>query len=213
MAEEVIRFRFYSRDKSFAEVVGRALGPGYEIRHHDLDSAGSMVHARQHADAVLLDTSSVGPEGYEDILRLMYVLQKSSRPPPPIVVMVHEDQQDAVRTFIENGAYETLASPPDIPGLRVVLRRARRYHQIETNLFQSRSRPQTSRKTVRQTNKTSLTPRLARAGRVFLARQRAGTGKRCSTRCRAGRRANHRTPAPAQSNSQWLCPTLGIEPL
>jgi len=144
MAEEAIRFWFCSRDKSFAEVVERALGSGYQIRHTDLDGAGSMVHTRQHADAILLDAPSAGPEGYEDILRLMYALQRAPQPAPPIVVMLHEDQQDAVRTFIENGAYETLASPPDILELRVVLRRARRYHQIETDLYQSRSRPQTS---------------------------------------------------------------------
>lgn len=144
MAEETTEFWFYSREKSFVEVVGRALGPGYKIHHCYPDDTGNKLQLCRQADAILLDASSVGGESYEEVLQLMYALQKSPQPPPPIVVMVPDDEQETIRIFIENGAYETLAIPPDILELRLVLRRAHRYHQVETALSQSQARPQPS---------------------------------------------------------------------
>lgn len=142
MEEQAIRFGFYSLEKSFGEVLTRALGPGYEILQGDMDNFGSLTQPHHEVDAILLDASasSVGSVGYDGVLRSMKTLLKSSSLPPPIIVMVHDDEQETVRTFIENGAYETLASPPDILELRLVLRRASRYHQIEMDLTQSRSR-------------------------------------------------------------------------
>ncbi len=133
MKEETIRVWFSSRDKSFGEVLARALGAGYEICQ---DSARDI-------DAILLDASSAGPDECDDILRSMRTPLKSSPVPPPIIAMVHEDEQETVHALTEDGVYETLASPPDIRELRLVLRRAHRYHQIEVDLAQSRSRQQT----------------------------------------------------------------------
>jgi DNA-binding NtrC family response regulator len=144
MKERIIRLWFYSEDRSFTEVLARALGSGYEICQGELDSIQSIAQQRPEVDAILLDVSSNGAEGYDGMLVAMRALLQSSPVPPPVIAMVQDDEQDIVRTFIENGAYETLASPPDIRELRLVLRRARRYHQIELDLTQSRSRPQTS---------------------------------------------------------------------
>ena len=138
----MIRSSFYSRDKSFAEVLGRALGPGYEIFHGELDGIRDDTLHGQEVDAILLDTSSAGPEECDDILRSMKALLKCSPVPPPIIAMVHDNEQEVVRSLIENGAYETLANPPDIRELRLVLRRAHRFHQIEVDLAQARSRHQ-----------------------------------------------------------------------
>jgi len=132
MKEETISVWFYSRDKSFAEVLARALGPGYEFCH---------ASARD-VDAILLDASSAGPDECDDLLRSMRAQLKSSQVQPPILAMVHDEEQETVHALTENGVYETLASPPDIRELRLVLRRAHRYHQIEVDLAQSRSRQQ-----------------------------------------------------------------------
>ncbi len=132
MKEETIRVWFYSRDKSFAEVLARALGPGYEFCH---------ASARD-VDAILLDASSAGPDECDDLLRSMRAQLKSSQVQPPILAMVHDEEQETVHALTENGVYETLASPPDIRELRLVLRRAHRYHRIEVDLAQSRSRQQ-----------------------------------------------------------------------
>ncbi len=140
--EQVVTFWFYSRDRDFAEVLARALGPGYEVLQGDLDDTKGMTQAGREVDAILLDASSEEPEAYQDILRSMKARLKSSPVPPPMIVMLHDDEQELNRTFIENGTYETLASPPDILELRLVLRRARRYHQIEVDLSRSRSRQQ-----------------------------------------------------------------------
>jgi DNA-binding NtrC family response regulator len=142
MKEQTVRFWFYSRDRSFAEVLGRTLGPGYEICQGELEDLRSILQRRQDIDAILLDAFTSGSEGGDEILQAVRILLKSSAAPPPIIAMVHDDEQEVVRTLIENGADETLAGPPDIRELRLVLGRAHRYHQIELDLAQSRLRQQ-----------------------------------------------------------------------
>jgi DNA-binding NtrC family response regulator len=144
MKEQIIRLWFHSPDSSFAEVLARTLGPGYEICQGGLDSIQSIPLQRPEVDAILLDASATGLEAYDDILQAVRSLLETSSAPPPVIAMVHDDEQDVVCTFIENGVYETLASPPDIRELRLVLRRAHRYHQIELDLTRSRSRQQPS---------------------------------------------------------------------
>jgi DNA-binding NtrC family response regulator len=144
MREQIIRLWFYSPDNSFAEVLARALGPGYEICQGGLGSIQSIAQQRLEIDVILLDASATAPEGFDDILEAVRCLLESCPVPPPVIAMAHDDEQDVVRTLIENGVYETLASPPDIRELRLVLRRAHRYHQIELDLTRSRSRQQTS---------------------------------------------------------------------
>jgi DNA-binding NtrC family response regulator len=143
MKEQIIRLWFYSPDNCFADVLARALGPGYEICQGGLDSIHAVRQQRPEAGAILLDASAAGAEGFDDILQAVRRVLESSPVPPPVITMVHDDEQDVVRTLIENGVYETLASPPDIRELRLVLRRAYRYHQIELDLTRSNSRHQT----------------------------------------------------------------------
>jgi two-component system response regulator HydG len=144
MKEQIIRLWFYSPDSSFAEVLARALGPGYEFCQGGLGSIQNIAQQRPEVEVILLDASATGPEGFDDILQAVRNLLESSSVPPPVIAMVHDDEQDVVRTLIENGVYETLASPPDIRELRLVLRRAHLYHQVELDLTRSRSRQQTS---------------------------------------------------------------------
>lgn len=144
MKVQPIRLWFCSRDRSFADVLGKALGPEYEMWHCDPDISIKTAQSRPEADAILLDLSSTGFEGYDETLRLMRDLRKAFPVPPPIIPLVPHDEHDVVRTLIENGAYETLAAPPDICELRLVLRRAHRLHQIELDLSQSRSKRQSS---------------------------------------------------------------------
>ena len=142
MKEQVIRFWFYSRDRSFADVLGRALGPGYEICQGEIEDLRSALHRRQEVDAVLLDAFTSGSEGCDEILQALRTLLKSLAAPPPIIAMVRDDEQGVVRTLVENGADETVSGPPDIRELRLVLQRAHRYHQVELDLAQSHSRRQ-----------------------------------------------------------------------
>jgi two-component system response regulator HydG len=140
--EQAIRFCFFSRDGSFAEILARTIGPGYEVRSCDLDGAKAPIRPREEWDVAVLDASSAGSEGQDDILRLMRVLLKSSPVPPPIIAMVGDEEPELIRSLIENGAYETVSCPPDVHELRLALRRAHRFHQIELDLARSRSRPQ-----------------------------------------------------------------------
>jgi len=140
--DQTIRFCFYSRDRSFAEILARTMGPGYEVRPCELDGVSAPIPPREEWDVAVLDASSSGSERQDDILRMMRALLKSSLVPPPVIAMVHDDEPELIRSLIENGAYETVSCPPDVHELRLALRRAHRFHQIELDLAQSRSRPQ-----------------------------------------------------------------------
>ena len=56
---------------------------------------------------------------------------------PPIVVMMGDEDPALLRRLVEAGAYDVLASPPDIAELRWVLRRAHRLHRVEMELRNS----------------------------------------------------------------------------
>ncbi len=142
MSEQGIHVWFCSPDAGFAQVVARALGPGYEVRRSE---EFNLRHARgQEAwwDVVLLDLRGAGIDsGLDAGLRLMDEI-KQVDPPPPIIAMLAEDDRALIRKVIENGAYDTLAIPPDMVELRLIIRRAYKFCQSEKELYQLRSQEQ-----------------------------------------------------------------------
>jgi DNA-binding NtrC family response regulator len=140
MCEQAIRVLFYSSDGAFAEVVTRALGPGYEVRTSepcDIESTGSE---RQWCDVVLMDLHEAGenPDA-EATLQLMDEIKKFDGT-TPMIAIVGDADDNLARTVIENGAYDTLSTPPNMAELRLLLRRACRFRRIEKELAELRSR-------------------------------------------------------------------------
>ncbi len=140
MCEQAIRVLFYSSDGAFAEVVIRALGPGYEVRicePLDFDSSGPE---RQWCDVVLLDMHDSGEDSdAEATLHLMDEIKKVDGT-TPMIAIVGDSDDSVARTVIENGAYDTLSTPPNMAELRLLLRRAYRFRRIERELAELRSR-------------------------------------------------------------------------
>jgi DNA-binding NtrC family response regulator len=137
MEKNIIRVCFCTPEADFGEVVGRALGAGFDVRLDDCDKVPSP--AGEEYDCVLLDLREL-PSGGDLELGLRY-LEKSRRTDfdPPIVVMLGDDDAGTLRRLVEAGAYDVLVTPPDILELRWVLRRAQRVHQAERELHQLRS--------------------------------------------------------------------------
>jgi two-component system response regulator AtoC len=140
MCEQAIRVLFYSSDGPFAEVVTRALGPGYEVRTSEQNE--SEVNPAEHAwcDVVLLDLHESGEDTEAGAtLKLMDEIKRLDST-TPMIAIVGDAEDSLARTAIENGAYDTLSSPPNMADLRLLLRRAWRFRKIEKELVDLRSR-------------------------------------------------------------------------
>ena len=140
MCEQAIRVLFYSSDGPFAEVVTRALGPGYEVRTSEQDNPELNPAEHSWCDVVLFDLHEASEDSEaENTLHLMDEIKKHDSSTPMIAIV--EDADDSLaRTVIENGAYDTLSSPPNMADLRLLLRRACRFRRIEKELADLRSR-------------------------------------------------------------------------
>jgi len=140
MEQEIIRVCFWTPEPDFGEVVGRALGEGFDVRFDAPGEDGAAACQDAH-DCVLLDlrdlpgSAQAGPgeDRFEKFRRTDFS--------PPIVVMVEDGNPALIRRLVEAGAYDVLVSPPDIVELRLVLRRAHRLHQVEMELSQLRAAP------------------------------------------------------------------------
>jgi DNA-binding NtrC family response regulator len=138
--ENIIRVCFWTPEPDFGEVVGRALGEGFDVRFEESGKAAASA-CQDGYDCVLLDLRGLpaGPEGeprekqFEKFRRTDFS--------PSIVTMVDDDDPALIRRLVEAGAYDVLVSPPDIVELRLVLRRAHRLHQVEMELRQLRAAP------------------------------------------------------------------------
>src|SRR5574337_2055424 len=108
MCEQAIRVLFFSSDSPFAEVVTRALGPGYEVRTNEQNGLVASPSGREWCDVVLLDLHDSGEEAdAEATLRLMDEIKKLN-PSTPMIAIVGDVDDGLARTVIDNGAYATL---------------------------------------------------------------------------------------------------------
>jgi two-component system NtrC family response regulator len=138
MEKETIRVCFWTFERDFGEVVGRALGAGFDVRFDDCGK-GAAPAWQEGYDCVLLDLRDLpagteggsGEEQFEKFRRTDFS--------PPIVVMLGDDNPILLRRLVEAGAYDVLVTPPDIVELRFVLQRAHRLHRVEMELQQLRT--------------------------------------------------------------------------
>jgi DNA-binding NtrC family response regulator len=130
MDTEIIRLLFCSPDVGFAEPLTHALGPGFTIRATpELRWPGPEDLERY--DVLLLDMQAreneAGSNAAMDFLNLSY----ESRFPLPVVAILASDDRAVTRRLMELGVHLILTSPPDMLEVRVALRRACRFHQLE----------------------------------------------------------------------------------
>lgn len=140
MCEQATRVLFFSSDSPFAEVVTRALGPGHEVRTSDQWDVQAAAAGMDWCDVVLIDLHDAGDDAdAETTLHLMDQVKKLDIS-IPMIAIVGDAEDNLARTVIENGAYDTLSSPPNMADLRLLLRRACRFRRIEKELADLRSR-------------------------------------------------------------------------
>ncbi len=185
MPEESVHVSFVGSDTQFAEVIGRALGRGFELRVHNREIEPER---EVWSDVVLLDSRDAeDASGLTEVLRLMEEIKRRV-PSAPIIVMTLDEDRAQTRQLLESGAYDTVASPPDIVELRLVFRRAYKFHEVQREVLQLRSRegPVTIHDLVAAS--ASMQPVLALAQKVaacdvnVLITGETGTGKGVLTR-------------------------------
>ena len=144
MSEEPIHVWFCSPDAAFAQVMARTLGPGFEMRHSTGFDPSHLDGQQDWWDVVLLDLRAIGIETGSDAG--VGVLEGINRLdlPPPIIVMLGEDEHSLLLKLMEEGAYDSLASPPDMVELRLLLRRAYKFRQAAKELYLLRSQERTA---------------------------------------------------------------------
>ncbi len=140
MEKEIIRVCFWTPEPDFGEVVGRALGEGFNVKFDPSGEDGAPACVDGH-DCVLLDLRDLPGGAKADPGEDQFAKFRRTDFSPPIVVMVDDDNPALIRRLVEAGAYDVLVSPPDIVDLRLVLRRAHRLHKVEMELRELREAP------------------------------------------------------------------------
>jgi len=137
--EQTIRVCFLSQDSSLAVIIGRALGDGFETRTTDEVQGSRLNELREWCDVVLVDvrTSDVQFD-YEIGTRLMDEISKIPSHPPMIALCDGENRSLLVGVM-EHGAYDSVTNPPNIIELRLILRRAVKFHVAQRELERLRS--------------------------------------------------------------------------
>ena len=139
MTDKPIHVWFWSPDPGFAQVVSRTLGPDFEVRYSEESAQKPDQELQAWWDVVLLDLRA--PEHSADMeaeLRMMTDLAQLDSA-PPLVVMLDDESHALMLKVMENGAHDTVTSPPDMVELRLVLRRAYKFRQVEKELYALRT--------------------------------------------------------------------------
>ena len=143
MVEERIHVWFYTDDPPFARMIAQTLGQEFDLRAIEGFALNGARGQLGRCGAVLVDMRNLGtePETDQATFQLMSDIRQLDSS-PPIVAMLGADSHDLARQVLDRGAYDTIASPPDIVELRLLLRHAYDARRAERELSLLRSQEQ-----------------------------------------------------------------------
>lgn len=133
---DVVRVWFCSTDGDFAQLVSRTLGPGFEVRLKNGFEPGDAQVQESWCGVALVDLRDAAT--VESGLNLVEEISQQEAP-PPVLVMLSDQDQDLKNRVLEKGVYDTIACPPDVVELRLLLRRAFKHYDAEKQLKQLRT--------------------------------------------------------------------------
>jgi two-component system, NtrC family, response regulator HydG len=131
LSEQRVQLCFLSQDSGFVDPLARALGAEFLTRASTEAARDRLTEVLDWCDVVLLDLRSASTGG--DCQAGLRLLDEISKAPacPPIVAFCDEGNSQIVLNAIERGAYDTVTNPPNMMELRLVLRRAHKFHLAE----------------------------------------------------------------------------------
>jgi DNA-binding NtrC family response regulator len=136
--KQVIRVSFLTQDSGLGDAIARALGEDFATRtiNQGSDQLGDV---RETSDVILLDLRSANTQGDDEtVLRLMDEISKAPSH-PPLVVLCEEENRALIFRAIEHGADDSVTNPPNMMELRLILRRAFRFHAAEREVQRLRA--------------------------------------------------------------------------
>lgn len=117
-----------------AEVIGRALGSGFTSRACDEFELNRLNEHREWCDVVLLDLRHSGSQGDPEAgIRLMDEISKIPLH-PPVVALCDAENRSLLVGVMEHGAYDSVTNPPNMVELRLILKRAYKFHTAEKEI-------------------------------------------------------------------------------
>src|ERR1700690_3540060 len=137
--DQSIHLCFFSQDSALAEVIGRASGSGFASRACDEFELSRLNEHRDWCDVVLLDLRYSGTQGNSEAgLRLMDEISKVPLH-PPVVALCDAENRSLLVGVMEHGAYDSVTNPPNMVELRLILKRACKFHTAEKEIDGLRS--------------------------------------------------------------------------
>ena len=127
-----------SDDNGLSGLLGRALGEGFVLRSQNVSSIEALKELFSWSDVFLADLRKATLNTEDESFQF---LDAVNRIPvhPPVVVLCDEDQRELVLGAIDRGAIDSITHPPNIPELRLLLRRAYRFYTAEKELRELRA--------------------------------------------------------------------------
>jgi len=127
-----------SDDNSLGGLLGRALGEGFVLRSQNVSSIEALKELFSWSDVFVVDLRKAKLTPEDDSFQF---LDAVNRIPvhPPVVALCEEDQRELVLGAIDRGAIDSTTHPPNIPELRLLLRRADRFYTAEKELRELRA--------------------------------------------------------------------------
>jgi DNA-binding NtrC family response regulator len=126
--DQVIHVSLLGQDSGLAEAIGRALGEGFVTRVSDELQFSRLGEIREWSDVILLDLRTASTRG--DTSGAIQLLDEMGKNPsqPPVVALCDAENRALLLGVMDHGAYDSVTSPPNMIEVRLVLRRAYKFH-------------------------------------------------------------------------------------
>jgi DNA-binding NtrC family response regulator len=135
----VIQVSFLTQDSGLGQAIARALGEEFATRTVSQFQSDQLASLRESSDVILLDLRFANTQGDDEtLLRLMDEISNAPSH-PPMVVLCEEENRPLLFKAIERGAHDSVTNPPNIMELRLILRRAYRFHAAEREVQRLRA--------------------------------------------------------------------------
>jgi DNA-binding NtrC family response regulator len=115
------------------------LGNGFATRATNEFQLSRLGDLYDWCDVFLLDLRAASLQGDQESALLFMDAISQSQSHPPMIVLCDSENRQLLVGVMEHGAYDSVSNPPDIVELRLVLRRAYKFHAAEKEVEQLRA--------------------------------------------------------------------------